>query len=97
MPQSEDILAYKIQLEANGYRFKEPLSVELYDPTFINTRISWDPRSAGDYVDILPTFRLPEIFAVSGNCVDSQFNPNPVHPRLYAPRDQAFQVIQFYY
>jgi hypothetical protein len=97
LPQSEDILPYKEQLVANGYNYKEPLARELYNPTFVNTQISWNPREAGDYDDILPTFRLPEIFAASGNCVDSQFNANPVHPRLYAPRDQAFQVIHFDY
>ena len=95
MPRSADVLAYKAQLEENGYHYKEPLAKELYDPRYTNIQISWTPRDAGTLDDILPTFRLPEIFAVSGNCVESHFNPNPVHPRLYAPRDQELLVIKF--
>ena len=95
MPRSTDVLAYKTQLEESGYRYKEPLSAQLYDPLYINTQFSWDIRQAGVYDDVLPEFKVPEIFAVSGNCVESQFNPNPVHPRLYAPKDQETQVIKY--
>jgi hypothetical protein len=31
---------------------------------------------------------LPDVLALAGNCVKSDFNPNPVHPKLYSARDE---------
>ena len=95
-PTTSDPAAYKVQLESLGISYKEPLASCIYDSNFVschNTRRKWiAPNCSKGLEPILTGFSLPEVIAVSGNCVTSDFNRNPAHPRLYSMRDAELMV-----
>lgn len=96
LPTDTDPLGYKAQLELLGIPFLQPCSAFMYDKNYISghlDRSKWVlPHCGKGLEDIMPGFSLPEVFAVSGNCLTSDFNLHPVHPRLYSVRDATLQV-----
>ena len=95
-PRTVDPLAYQLQLNNLGVLFKEPCAQFIDDADYKSKpeeRCKWILPDLGSGMEpILTGFNLPEVLAVSGNCVRSDFNKHPVHPRLYSMRDAKLQV-----
>jgi len=100
-PTDVNHLDYKDHLSRLGINFVEPCAKFIYDGDYKSKpeeRCKWILPECGSGMEpILPGFSLPEVLAVSGNCVTSDFNMHPVHPRLYSMRDASLQVIFLIY
>jgi hypothetical protein len=96
-PETINPNAYRDQLAGLGIQFKEPGARFIYDPNYKSSpveRCKWIlPDGCSGLEPILAGFSLPEILAVSGNCVTNDFNRHPAHPRLYSMRDASLQVL----
>jgi len=90
IPESIDPIQYREKLERLGIPYKEPLKEYLYPDSYkAPWSGTWDLGTGLELVG--HGYNLPEITAVAGNCVGSDFNPNPVHPRLYSVRDETLK------
>ena len=89
IPESADHFQYRAQLEALNVPLGEPLKRFLYNPdwTACLLQTPWQSLATG-INEIGSNIHLPEVLALAGNCVESDFNPNPVHPKLYSARDE---------
>ena len=100
-PETVNPHAYKNQLAGLGIQFEEPGARFIYDPNYKSSpaeRCKWILPDGGSGLEpILAGFSLPEILAVSGNCVTNDFNRHPAHPRLYSMRDASLQVLGHQY
>ncbi len=92
IPESLDPLEYQVQLAREGIPYREPLKEFMYKDSY---KAEWSgcwSLSTGTEPLIGRGYNLPEIIAVAGNCVHSDFNPNPVHPRLFSMRDDLLKA-----
>ena len=92
IPESLDPVQYRAQLEREGVLYLEPLKEYVYRDTYkAEWSGSWNLGTGMDVI-IGRGYNLPEIIAIGGNCVRTEFNPNPVHPRLFSMRDELLQA-----
>ena len=96
LPLTVDPVEYLDQLREFGILFEEPCAQFIYNSEYKSSpveRCKWVLSDCSTGLEpILAGFSLPEVLAVSGNCVSSEFNRHPVHPRLYSMRDVTLQV-----
>jgi len=93
-PDSADPHEYRIKLESLGIFLGEPLKCFLYNSELIvdDATMRWGELGSGLEDNVFGCQVLPEIRALAGNCIRSDFNPQPVHPKLYSANDQQLEM-----
>jgi hypothetical protein len=84
-PKTSNAVDYIAQMKSFGHPFHIPLKYILLNKNTTMILNEWAEKDAVSNIN--PEFKWPEVIAAAMDSVVSEFNPHPMHPRLYTTTD----------